>query len=254
VSAQDANGNVNSAWTGTVALTSNAWTGTVNATISANGYVDSIAVTPTSAGASRVIAAASGAITTAAASSTFTVTAGTVSAVKLTVNRSLVPIVAGESFTVTLEPADAYGNATTCGRYYEAGLSWQNAAMTSSGTLTTTGNADSYYGAVSLTTSVTSTDVATLQGTLRCSTPNSRYSGSTPMTVQGANATALSFATWPLSSGVSGSVLSRQPVVRFGDQYANLTTTASATGAGCPRATAVRAAAARAASGRARTV
>jgi outer membrane protein OmpA-like peptidoglycan-associated protein len=225
VSAQDANGNVNSAWTGTVALTSNAWTGTVNATISANGYVDSIAVTPTSAGASRVIAAASGAITTAAASSTFTVTAGTVSAVKLTVNRSLVPIVAGESFTVTLEPADAYGNATTCGRYYEAGLSWQNAAMTSSGTLTTTGNADSYYGAVSLTTSVTSTDVATLQGTLRCSTPNSRYSGSTPMTVQGANATALSFATWPLSSGVSGSVLSRQPVVRFVDQYANLTTT-----------------------------
>ena len=59
VSAQDANYNTNSSWTGTVALTSDGFAGTVNATIASNGYVDGISITPTVSAQRQVIADAS---------------------------------------------------------------------------------------------------------------------------------------------------------------------------------------------------
>jgi len=74
VTAQDSNGLTNTAFTGTVTLSStNAFDGTVAATISTSGYVDSVSLTPTIAGTNRTIAASGGSLTELDASGSFTV-------------------------------------------------------------------------------------------------------------------------------------------------------------------------------------
>lgn len=75
VTAEDAGGITVTGYTGTVALTSNAFVGTVNAVITTGGLVDGIVLTPTIAGANRMIYPWDGTATPGEASSPFTETA-----------------------------------------------------------------------------------------------------------------------------------------------------------------------------------
>ncbi len=119
VTAQDANGNTVTSYTGTVVLTSNAFAGTVNATITAGGLVDAVAITPTVAGvADRTISAAQGPITTTNASGNFTVNPGILNKFAVTMSGGTTALSAaaksaGTPFNVRVTAQDANGNTVT---------------------------------------------------------------------------------------------------------------------------------------------
>ncbi|HTX98889.1 MAG TPA: invasin domain 3-containing protein [Bacteroidota bacterium] len=114
VTAQDANGNTVTSFTGPVTLTSTAFGGNVIATIAANGLVDNVGIVPTNAGSSKTISASGGSITTSPASSTFTVNPGAAKKVVVTQEPSS-SAVAGQAFVtqpwVAIE--DSLGNIIT---------------------------------------------------------------------------------------------------------------------------------------------
>ncbi len=107
VTAQDANGNTVTSYTGNVSLTSNAFAGTVSANIGTGGFVDSISVTPTVVGSGdRTITTAQGGTTTTNASGTFAVN----SAFAITKMATTNLVTAGQSITYTVRVTNTSGS------------------------------------------------------------------------------------------------------------------------------------------------
>ncbi|MCF8536937.1 MAG: fibronectin type III domain-containing protein [Candidatus Nanopelagicales bacterium] len=232
VTAQDANGLTNTAYTGTVTLSStNAFDGTVTATIASGGYVDSVSVTPTIAGSNRTIAATDGSVTDADASGNFTVNAG--AAVKLQVllpgetadpgsatGKTGTPTndVAGSGITATVNAVDANWNVVSSAT--------QTIAITSSdGSATLPSNAQLVSGtkdfAVTLKTAGSQTITATDQagsGTLTAGT-----SASVTVTPGAASVATSTVTASPTSMIADGSNTSTVTVI-LKDAYSNLLT------------------------------
>lgn len=218
VTAQDANGNTNADWTGSVSLTSTSWTGTVTADISANGYVDGVAVTPTIAGTSRMVTAASGAITTASASSTFTVNPGAHSSFTITnTSGGVIPTqVAGTSFAIKIVAVDAYGNTVTSFT--------GTTTLTSSRGTVLTGSTTSSFSAGVLSSHFLSVSASGSQRITATSSGPTVTGMSAAFSVTAGAVSKLVLNTTPSSSSASGTVLGRQPVLFEQDAYSNVST------------------------------
>ncbi len=118
MTAQDADGDPVTSYTGTVALTSNAFAGTVNATITTGGLVGEIEIMPTVAGTvDRTIDATDGSLATTNASGNFTVTAGDAAKFAVTQTGTTTPLLAsypaGTAFEVRVTAQDLYGNTVS---------------------------------------------------------------------------------------------------------------------------------------------
>jgi|LSQX01.1.fsa_nt_gb hypothetical protein len=116
VTAQDSCNNTIKDYKGTVDLTSDAFDGNVTATISTNGYVDTIAILPTRSGTRHITAAQhGGTVTTDDASGDFIVNPGAANHFSVTESGAAIgsPKTAGTSFLVRVTALDLYGNVAT---------------------------------------------------------------------------------------------------------------------------------------------
>ncbi len=109
VTAQDANSNTATSFTGNLSITSNAFAGTVNATISSGGLVNNITITPT-VSSSAVLTVTDGTITTGSAANAFTVNPAALDHFAV---GAIGTQTAGTPFTVTLTAQDAFNNTVT---------------------------------------------------------------------------------------------------------------------------------------------
>ena len=214
VTALDADSNTKTDWTGTVALTSSAWSGSVNATIATDGKVDGVTITPTVAGTGLVVRAASGAVITNSASSTFTVVAATPHALQMVVDP--VSTIAGQALSTQpkVEVVDTYGNRTT---------STANVSVTTSaGTLTGTKAVAAVNGLATFTDLVFDGVVDTAYTlTFTSSTVTSTTATISPSAA--GNAGGLRFSVQPPSSTVAGRSFGAS--VRIVDASGNTVTT-----------------------------
>lgn len=214
VTAQDSGGRTNTAYTGTVTLSSTSFSGTVPATIASGGYVDSIALTPTIAGSARTVSATDGTVTTSDASGSFTVDPSSAAALSLT--RSSVGTAAGASFTtqpqVSIE--DASGNVITTDS-----TTVVTASISTGGTL------------VGSTTATASSGVATFSNLGISGTAGTAYtitysSGSLTSATQSVTVTTGAATTIAVSAGngqsaTAGSAVATPPAVLVTDSGGN---------------------------------
>ncbi len=109
VTAQDANNNTATTFTGNLSITSNAFAGTVNATISSGGLVNNVTITPTLAG-SVVLTVTGGTITTGNAANAFTVTPAAASKLVFTSSAYTGSVAGVSSGVITVQRRDAFDN------------------------------------------------------------------------------------------------------------------------------------------------
>lgn len=214
VTAYDAYANVKTAWTGTVDLTSSAWSGTVSATNFTNGVSTSASLTPTVAGSGFAVHAASGAVVTSSASSTFEVDATTPDA--LNVVTAPVSTIAGQALSTqpTVEIVDSYGNRTTS--------SADVTVAASGGTLTGTQTVAAVNGLATFTNLVFDGGVGTSY-TLTFSSGSLTDDTATISPSAAGNAGGLRFSVQPPASTVAGA--SFGATVRVVDASNNTVTT-----------------------------
>ncbi len=109
VTAQDANNNTATTFTGNLSITSNAFSGTVNATISSGGLVNNVTITPTLAG-SVVLTVTDGTITTGSAANAFSVTPAAASKLVFTSSAYTGSVAGVSSGVMTVQRRDAFDN------------------------------------------------------------------------------------------------------------------------------------------------
>jgi adhesin/invasin len=225
VTAQDANNNTVTTYTGTVNLTSNAWSGSIPAVISSGGLVDGITVTPTIAGsANRTVSASDGAITTGNASGNFTVNPGTASALHVSQQPSPTAT-AGAVFAQQPRVAvmDAYGNVITSDNSTSVHA---QAVDGTGGTLNGTVNV-TVAGGVATFTNLSYTKAETIR--LAFSSGSLTTDTSNAIAVSAGGATQLVLTRQPSSTAVAGQNFSTQPRVAVEDAQGNVITTDNST-------------------------
>lgn len=221
VSAADAQGNTVAAWTGSVSLTSTAFAGTVTASITANGYKDSVSITPTLAGVGQRIAATGGAVSNAQASGAFTVNAGPAASMRI----STQPIAARSGQPLVTQPVvqllDGYGNAVTSG----SGATATVTVTASGGILGGTTSVAAVSGVVTFTDLTLAGLVGTPYTlTFAVSSPSLSVTSSQVQVSGHGVATQLSVATAANTPSASGAVFTTVPRVQVLDSAGNLVT------------------------------
>ncbi len=222
VTAQDANGNTVTSYTGTVTLSSTAFSGTVPAVITANGLVDNVNITPTIAGSSKTISATNGTITTSPASSTFTVNPGAAKKAVVTQEPSSTAV-AGQAFVtqpwVSLE--DSLGNVIST----DNGTTVTAAAIGGTGTLGGTVTATTSAGVAKFTNlSYPKSETIRIRftaGSLLADTSNT-------IVVSSGGASKVVVTREPSATAIAGQNFSTQPQVAIEDALGNVITTDNA--------------------------
>ena len=222
VTAQDANGNTVTTYTGTVTLSSTAFSGTVPAVITANGLVDNVNITPTIAGSSKTISATNGTITTSPASSTFTVNPGAAKKAVVTQEPSSTAV-AGQAFVtqpwVSLE--DSLGNVIST----DNGTTVTAAAIGGTGTLGGTVTAATSAG-VAKFTNLSYAKSETIR--IRFTAGSLLADTSIAIVVSSGGASKVVVTREPSATAIAGQNFSTQPQVAIEDALGNVIATDNA--------------------------
>jgi alpha-tubulin suppressor-like RCC1 family protein/fibronectin type 3 domain-containing protein len=235
VSIEDANSNIVTTSTATVALALYTDPACTTAAPTAPSGVSSVAGTSSVAAVSgaasfsgvsvvkigTVYLGASSAGLTSACTASFAITVGAVSAAQSTVTAATATVGSGSNDTITLTGKDSYGNASPTGMTPVTFSASNTGGTGSFGTVTSAGSGvytSPFTGAVAGSVTLT----ASVNGIAVTAAPSVTVNPS-------ATIASISFSTQPASTGIAGTALATQPVVTYKDASGNIVTASSAT-------------------------